>query len=75
MLPSKLLGILASGRPVVASSPPASELGQLAEQAWLRVEPEDAAGFAAALRQLIGNHDLRQRLGRQARQLVELTAD
>jgi colanic acid biosynthesis glycosyl transferase WcaI len=71
VLPSKLLGILASGRPVVASSPAASELGQLAAQAGLRVEPEDAAGFAAALRQLIDNHDLRQRLGRQARQLVE----
>ena len=55
----------------MASSPAASELGQLAEQAGLRVEPEDAAGFAAALRQLIDNHELRHRLGRQARQLVE----
>ncbi len=71
VLPSKLLGILASGRPVVASSPAASELGQLAEQAGLRVEPEDAPGFAAALRQLIDNDELRHRLGRQARQLVE----
>ena len=71
VLPSKLLGILARGRPVVASSPAASELGQLAEQAGLRVEPEDAPGFAAALRQLIDNDELRHRLGRQARQLVE----
>lgn len=71
VLPSKLLGILASGRPVVASSPAASELGQLAEQAGLRVEPEDAAGFAAALRRLIHNRELRQQLGHRARQLVE----
>ena len=71
VLPSKLLGILASGRPVVASSPAASELGQLAEQAGLRVEPEDAAGFAAALRRLIDNRELRQQLGHRARQLVE----
>ena len=38
MLPSKLLGILASGRSVVASSPAGSALGQLAEPAGLRVE-------------------------------------
>jgi colanic acid biosynthesis glycosyl transferase WcaI len=71
VLPSKLLGILASGRPVVASSPAGSELGQLAERAGIRVEPEDGAGFAAALRQLLADGDLRQRLGAEARQLVE----
>ncbi|MFO8238535.1 MAG: glycosyltransferase WbuB [Prochlorococcaceae cyanobacterium] len=71
VLPSKLLGILASGRPVVASSPADSELGQLAEQAGLRVEPEDPEGFAEALRQLVADGALRQQLGRQARRLVE----
>ncbi|TVS02364.1 MAG: colanic acid biosynthesis glycosyltransferase WcaI [Cyanobium sp. PLM2.Bin73] len=71
VLPSKLLGILASGRPVVASSPAGSELGQVAEQAGLRVEPEDPKGFAAALRRLVADGALRQRLGAQARQLVE----
>ena len=71
VLPSKLLGILASGRPVVASSPASSELGQLAERAGLRVEPEDPAAFAAALRRLVADPDLRRRLGTQARQLVE----
>ncbi len=73
VLPSKLLGILASGRPVVASSPAASELGQLAERAGLRVEPEDGAAFAAALRRLLDDKPLRQRLGEQARQLAEQT--
>ena len=71
VLPSKLLGILASGRPLVASSPAGSELGQLAERAGIRVEPEDGAGFAAALRQLLRDAALRQRLGAEARQLVE----
>ena len=71
VLPSKLLGIRASGRPLVASSPASSELGQIAEQAGLRVEPEDGAAFAAALRQLLANEELRQRLGQAARQLVE----
>lgn len=71
VLPSKLLGILASGRPLVASSPANSELGQIAEQAGLRVEPEDGAGFAAALRQLLVDGPQRQRLGQAARQLAE----
>jgi colanic acid biosynthesis glycosyl transferase WcaI len=71
VLPSKLLGILASGRPLVASSPAGSELGQLAELEGIRVEPEDGAGFAAALRQLLSDVALSQRLGAQARQLVE----
>lgn len=70
VLPSKLLGILASGRPLVASSPASSELGQLAEQAGLRVEPEDPGAFAAALRRLVADPDLRERLGAQARQLA-----
>ena len=71
VLPSKLLGILASGRPLVASSPASSELGQLAEQAGLRVEPEDPQAFAAALRQLLSDAALRTRLGQTARQLAE----
>lgn len=71
VLPSKLLGILASGRPVVASSPEGSELGNLAEQAGLRVDPEDPIAFAAAVRRLVGDGMLRQRLGAQARQLAE----
>jgi colanic acid biosynthesis glycosyl transferase WcaI len=71
VLPSKLLGILASGRPVVASSPAGSELGDLAQQAGLRVEPEDADAFAAAVRRLVEDGALRQRLGARARQLAE----
>lgn len=71
VLPSKLLGILASGRPLVASSPAASELGQIAAQAGLRVEPEDGEAFAAALLQLVQNQPLRQQLGQAARQLAE----
>ena len=71
VLPSKLLGILASGRPVVASSPAGSELGDLAEQAGLRVDPEDPIAFAAALRRLVNDGPLRQRLGARARQLAE----
>jgi len=71
VLPSKLLGMLASGRPLVAGSPLASELGQIAELAGLRVEPEDAAAFAAAVRRLVLDPGLRQQRGHAARALAE----
>jgi colanic acid biosynthesis glycosyl transferase WcaI len=71
VLPSKLLGILASGRPVVATSPAGSTLGALAEQAGRRVEPDDSEGFRRALDELIYDRNLREQLGRQARQLAE----
>jgi colanic acid biosynthesis glycosyl transferase WcaI len=71
VLPSKLLGIMASGRPLVASSPAHSELGELAELAGMRVEPEDGAAFAAALRLLLSDKHLREQLGQRGRQLAE----
>lgn len=71
VLPSKLLGILASGRPVVAGSPSQSELGELAQQAGIRVEPENGEEFAAALRCLLNDTELCLRLGERARQLAE----
>ena len=71
VLPSKLLGILASGRPVVASSPSGSELGLLAEMAGIRVEPSDDNGFAKAIRQLVCDKKLRERLGARGRSIAE----
>ena len=71
VLPSKLLGILASGRPVVASSPVGSELADLAEQAGACVPPGDPTAFALALRKLIESPQCRLGAGRQARFLAE----
>ena len=71
VLPSKLLGILASGRPVVASSPMGSELAGLADQAGACVPPGDVNAFAAALRQLISSPQRRAAAGRRARLLAE----
>lgn len=71
VLPSKLLGILASGRPVVASSPVGSELAALAELAGACVPPGDARAFAAAIRNLVASPDRRADAGLRARLLVE----
>ena len=71
VLPSKLLGILASGRPLVASTPVSSELGWLAEQAGIRVEPGDSEGFSQAIGELVNNRDKRRRLGANGRRLAQ----
>jgi colanic acid biosynthesis glycosyl transferase WcaI len=75
VLPSKLLGILASGRPVVAASPSGSALGAMAERAGCRVQPGDPQGFARAVNVLTTNEERRLQLGRQARQMAEESFD
>ena len=71
VLPSKLLGILASGRPLVASTPADSELGWLAEKAGIRVDPGDSEGFSQAIGELVSNREKRKRLGANGRKLAE----
>ena len=71
VLPSKLLGILASGRPVVATSTPNSELAMLVSEAGFCTSPGDVNDFVHAVRLLILDPDLRQKAGRRARNLAE----
>jgi len=71
VLPSKVIGMLASGRPLVATSPAGSELGKLAELVGRRTDPEDAIKFAEAVIDLTGNKEERMRLGRRGRQYAE----
>ena len=71
VLPSKLLGMLASGRPVVATSTPGSELAELAAEAGACTLPGDANAFVDALRHLIADPEQRLMAGKRARKLAE----
>jgi colanic acid biosynthesis glycosyl transferase WcaI len=71
VLPSKLLGMLASGRPVVATSTPDSELAELASEAGACTAPGDSNAFADALRQMISDPERRLMAGNRARKLAE----
>ena len=71
VLPSKLLGMLASGRSVVATSTPGSELGKLATEAGACTSPGDAKAFADALRHLISDPEQRLMAGKRARKISE----
>jgi colanic acid biosynthesis glycosyl transferase WcaI len=71
VLPSKLGGMLSSGRPVIAGVDAGSEIAGLVRHCGHRVEPECAAGFAAAIEALCDDEAARLQLGRAARQLAQ----
>ena len=71
VLPSKVLGILASGRPMVAASPAGSTLGQLAAETGRRVDPGNAVAFAEAVVELARNEGDRRILGAKGRVIAE----
>ena len=68
VLPSKVSGMLASGRPIVATATPDSELACLIKTCGEVVEPGNTAEFAVALRDLREDPDRRVSLGQAARE-------
>lgn len=66
VLPSKLPNMLASGRPVVATVAPNTDLGRELSDCGLIVPPHDAPAFADAIIRLIEDAPLRARLGENA---------
>lgn len=75
VMPSKLTGMLASGRPTVAGAEPETELGRVVEGRGLRVTPEDPAAMAGALERLIDDPALAAELGAAARRYAVETLD
>lgn len=75
VMPSKLTGMLSSGRPVIASARPDTELGMVASQFGMAVPPEDAAALADAIEQLAAQPEHRARLGAAARLYAETRID
>jgi colanic acid biosynthesis glycosyl transferase WcaI len=71
VLPSKLSGMLASGRPVITMSEPGTELHSVVWQCGLVVPPENTAALAAAVLRLADDPALRRRLGERARAFAE----
>jgi colanic acid biosynthesis glycosyl transferase WcaI len=70
VMPSKLLGMLASGRPVLATAPQNSDLYRLVSKCGVCTPPGDAEAFARAVQQLLDSPARRQMLGAQARDLA-----
>ncbi len=66
-MPSKLTGILASGRPVVTTANPDTQVAQVVHSCGIVVNPEDADAFAESLLWLAEQPQERQRLGKAGR--------
>ena len=79
VMPSKLTGMLASARPVVATASAGSELAELvagAEQVCgVVVPPENPEQFASAIAALANDADLRAKLGAAGRQYAVVFLD
>lgn len=71
VMPSKLTGMLASGRPVVTTAQTGTELAQVVAGCGLVVEPGNRQQMADAIRQLLDAPAFRRELGRAARRHAE----
>jgi colanic acid biosynthesis glycosyl transferase WcaI len=71
VLPSKLTGMLASGRPVIATCHAGTELHSVVSRCGTVVPPEDDAALADAILSLADNASARSDLGLSARAWAE----
>jgi colanic acid biosynthesis glycosyl transferase WcaI len=71
VLPSKLSGMLASGRPVIATCLDGTDLYAVVSQCGIAVSPHDEAALAAAICALSDDPGTRAELGRRARTYAE----
>lgn len=75
VMPSKLCGMLASGRPVVATAAEGSELASIVAQCGLVVPPGNSGAAADAVMQLARDKRLAAELGRAGRAYCEAHLD
>jgi colanic acid biosynthesis glycosyl transferase WcaI len=67
VMPSRLSAMFSSGRPVIATAQPGTQLAQIVEGRGLVVSAEDATALHAAVLRLVEDKELRLRLGNEAR--------
>jgi putative colanic acid biosynthesis glycosyltransferase WcaI len=67
VMPSKLTGMLASGRPVVATATPGSQVAEVVARCGVVVPPGDVRELATAVRALSADPERRRRLGEAGR--------
>ncbi len=68
VMPSKLTGMFASGRAVIATAHAGTQLAAVLNNRGIVVPPEDAAALASAIHELADSQSLRALLGRNARE-------
>ncbi len=71
VMPSKLSGMLASSRPVIATANSDTEVGSIVGEVGLRVPPGEAEALAEAILSLSQDMPLRARMGSTGRKFAE----
>jgi colanic acid biosynthesis glycosyl transferase WcaI len=71
VMPSKLGGMLASGRSVIVTSPQGTEIERIMSQVGIVVPPENPDQLAKAIQSLVGDNVRRNRLGMLGRKFVQ----
>jgi len=71
VMPSKLTGILASGKTVIATANPGTEIAQTVQNHGVVVPPDDKAAFSQALLWLANHPEDRKKLGQNGRIFAE----
>ena len=67
VLPSKLSGMLASGKAIIATCNQNTEIASVVNQCGIVVQPDDALALADAIELLLDNEQMRLNLGKAAR--------
>lgn len=75
VMPSKLTGILASGRPVIATATEGTEIWSLVQGKGINTPPGDVEALVSAIRKLSEHPELRQQLGASARRYAQECLD
>ena len=67
VMPSKLTGMLASGRPVIATAGKGTQVATAVDGCGIAVEPGDMAGVIGAVSTMVASPSLRREMGANAR--------
>ncbi len=70
VMPSKISGMLASGKAVIATADPQTELGQIVGEVGILVQPDDADALVKAILELAASNDKRIELGKKGREFA-----
>jgi colanic acid biosynthesis glycosyl transferase WcaI len=75
VMPSKLTGMLASGRPVIATASPGTEIAEVLDGRGIVTPPGDARSLANCISELLDSPEEMARLGQAARQFAVAMLD
>jgi colanic acid biosynthesis glycosyl transferase WcaI len=75
VMPSKLTGMMASGRAVIATAHADTQIATVLEGRGIVTEPDDVDGFVSAITKLAEDENLRNSMGRAARRYAVANMD